>query len=696
VEHGITFTFAVNSVAVANLAGHGVEDVVAEAADGVTVLLGKGDGTVGNPVFLDAGGTGAVASFAVGDFNGDGKLDIVTSNGAGYASATTLGFLAGNGDGTFKATQVMDIGEQANVLAVGDFGNGKLDLVMASNAATASVTVLRGNGDGTFATVPTFAATGLAYSMAAGDFNGDGKPDLVTAGAAGVNVFLNNGNGTFSPGPTLFTGFASNVVVGDFNGDGHLDVAAVTGPGTIDIFPGNGSGTFGTPTVIHVGSNYNITAMVVGNFIPGGLPDIAIAAQLSSGKIPGVVQVLVNDGNLTFKKAAAVAVGNDPEGLAVADFNGDGKLDLVTTAFPPNGLRVAEVLLGNGDGTFQAPFSTAVSGLSPVFVAVGDFNGDGKPDLVLVDYFDSDEDVIVLPGNGDGTFGKPLVLHFATPLGLAEPVVADFFGDGKQSIALTTGLGQITVLRGNGNGTFQAPVTYLSDFNGTQPDALVVADFNGDGKPDLAVSNSIAATISVLLNTSPAPATGTDATTTTLTADATSAVTGQQVTLTATATAATGTATGTVTFFDGTKRLGAVALDPNGQARLLVSFTPGTHFLTASFAGIEPFSPSKSAALTETVTKDATTTKLTAQVGTLGGGVELDVTVTPAAPGAGVPTGTVTFKEGSTVLGTATLVNGQAVLDLDTLPPGTHTVTAVYSGDPEFDGSLSNKVTFTI
>jgi hypothetical protein len=141
-----------------------------------------------------------------------------------------------------------------------------------------------------------------------------------------------------------------------------------------------------------------------------------------------------------------------------------------------------------------------------------------------------------------------------------------------------------------------------------------------------------------------------------------------------------------------------VALDPNGQARLLVAFTPGTHSLTAAFAGIEPFTASKSAALAEKVTKDHTTATLTVDTNGFGVGfVILNVTITPVAPGGGLPSGTVTFKEGNKVLGTVTVVGGQASLDLRrTLPKGTHTVTAFYSGDAEFDSSISVPVTFTL
>jgi hypothetical protein len=681
--HGFTFTFAVNSVAVSSLRGNGKADIVALSQEGLAVLLGNGDGTVQQPALVD-GGPSVTASFVVGDFNGDGKPDIVTSDVAQESVPSSVNFLAGNGDGTFAAPTTVNLGETASSLAAGNFGTGKLNLVMAGPN---TVSVLSGNGDGTFATAPTVATNNAPTLIAAADFNGDGKPDLVTAGVGDVVVLLNNGNGSFRLGPSLaIDGVAAGVAVGDFAGNGKQDIAVATENGTIDVFLGNGNGTFQGPKVINLG-DVVIRSLVAGNF-GRGLPDLAATVMLQDGSETTVVQVLDNTGNGTFAPGQSVAVGTFALGLAAADFNGDGKPDLVTTSFLPDGTRNVEVLLGNGDGTFQNPVSTA-PGFGVRYVAAGDFNGDGKADLVVADGLNT---VMVLPGNGNGTFGKPLVLKFPS-LGGAAPVVVDFFGDGKQGIALATGQGQVTVLRGNGDGTFQAPVNFLTDFVGNQPSALVAADFNGDGKPDLATTNYFGNDVSVLLNTSPKPAAGAIATTMTLTADHTTVVSGQPVLLTATVTAASGTATGTVTFFDGSQVLGEAALDPNGQARLLVPLHAGAHSLHASFAGTEPFTGSASATVNETVKRDATTTTLTVQH-VWGSLFELNAAVIPVAPGGGAPTGTLTFRDGNKVIGTISLSQG-GTLDLRLLK-GKHTLTVSYSGDSDFLGSLSDTIELTV
>jgi hypothetical protein len=317
---------------------------------------------------------------------------------------------------------------------------------------------------------------------------------------------------------------------------------------------------------------------------------------------------------------------------------------------------------------------------------------------VLLDYFANDNSVLVMLGNGNGTFQKPLAFKFSTQVGFATPVVGDFFGDGKLSVVIPTGVGELSLLRGNGDGTFQAPVTFLVDFDGSQPNGVVAADFNGDGKLDLAATSYLAGDVSVLLNTSQAVTGAPVATSTALTANVHRPVFGQPVTLTVTVKAAKGIATGTITFFDGNTALGEVALDPNGQARLLVQLTPGTHSLQASFAGITPFTDSASATLSETVQKAATTNSLAVTIEPSGfnDAVLLSATIAPVAPGAGSPTGTVTFFEGKKVLGTAQVSGGQASVFLENFPAGKHTVTAVYSGDDDFLGSTSAPVTFTM
>jgi hypothetical protein len=690
-------TIPVTSVEVGAFRTNGPLDIVANSS----LLRGNGDGTFQNPAELFFG-AGAPASVAVGDFNGDGNLDIVSSNIVGSFSPPSLNFLAGNGDGTFQPVRTVTVGETANALAVGNFtGTGTLGLAFASDFGSNTVTVLPGNGDGTFATAPSYASPNFPTAIAAGVLTGTGKPDLVTTGnGSGIVVLLNNGDGTFRSGPVVPLAHpGTSVVIGAFTGDGNQDIAVGTtngsGHGTVNVFLGHGDGTFAAPLVFDLGFDTFALHLVAGNFNGDGQLDLAVMYdQFVSGVEHSFVQMLLGNGDGTFHSSQTVQIPDDASSIAAGHFHDPNVLDLVTTS----SFGSVSILLGNGDGTFQAPVIRNL-GEDVRGAAVGDFHGNGNADVVVtaLGHLGAPSKVIVLPGNGDGTFGSPQVFQFHFPVPeLGGPVVGDFFGDGKLSVAVVTGLGDASVLRGNGNGTFQAPVNYLVGSHGTTVSPLLAADFNGDGKPDLATLNTESRDVSVLLNTSPPPNTGQPvATAVTLTTDTNTAVTGQPVTLTATVASANGTPTGSVTFLDRTTVLGVVALDPNGQASLVLPLGVGTHSLTASFAGIAPFTASTSDAVTETVNPAATTTSLSADVfgGTF---VQFTATVLPVAPGAGVPTGTITLFDGDHIVGTAQLdAQGQAFIDID-LAPGTHTLTASYSGDNSFLASVSDPLDLII
>jgi hypothetical protein len=370
---------------------------------------------------------------------------------------------------------------------------------------------------------------------------------------------------------------------------------------------------------------------------------------------------------------------------------GNGQIDLVVADHDSSAVSV---LLGNGDGTFgpaqnidvNAPIFGFAS--QPLALQVGDFNGDGKPDVLINQDAAADAGdsvVTLLPGNGHGGFGAPITHDTGfSAFGLA---VGDFNGDGKLDFATAASpVAGALVSLGNGDGTFATPGIFQS--GGADPFGLATADFNGDGLPDLVVANTFSNTIGVLLNTSTSAAAA--ATTTTLGTSVTSPVFGQSQTLTATVTSTGGTPSGTVTFFDGTTMLGTGSLNAAGQATLTVSLAVGSHSLSATFGGDNAFAGSTSAALPETVSRASTVLALSPSSNPVGQGksVTFTATVTTVAPGSGTPTGTVTFFQGSTTLGTVTLdANGKASLTRSFSTLGNHTIRAVYNGASNFAGS---------
>jgi len=367
---------------------------------------------------------------AVGDFNGDGKLDMVVAN----SSSNNVSILLGNGDGTFQAAVNYSVGTDPDFVAVGDFnGDGKLDLAVA-NANSNNVSILLGNGDGTFRPSVNFTVGSEPSSVVVGDFNGDGKLDLVVANVQSnnVSVLLGNGDGTFQTALHYSTAvFPSSVAVGDFNGDGRLDLAVANfGTESVSILLGNGDGTF--QPAVNYGAGFPPSHLAVGDFNGDGVLDLAVADITNTG--PSNVSVLLGNGDGTFQPAVGYGAGsnNDFASVAVGDFNGDGKLDLVVAHAGSNATNNVSILLGNGDGTFQ-PAVNYGTGSNPS-VAVGDFNGDGRLDIAVVDHFASTVSVLLQPGlvTGPNAVLSPTSLTFATQLvgntSPAQPILLNNYG----------------------------------------------------------------------------------------------------------------------------------------------------------------------------------------------------------------------------------------------------------------------------
>jgi len=493
----------------------------------IALMLGNGDGTFQSPATIAL--PFYPVMFAMADFNGDGEPDLSVfgaSVGNGVQGPPQIATLLGNGDGTFKAP-VLITGKFDNALsmvAVDLTGDGKPDLALATIPGSVlgvdQLVVYPGNGDGTFGSpVQTPMGTNSAYLTYA-DLNNDGKLDFMVLAPdrSELNIMLGNGDGTFqapvtyaAPGEVAsmttvplsdstaliladaqagalvfafsdFTGKVSlptvqtigapysnspafpTVIAADLNGDQKPDVV-VTGPAGVIVELNTGSATFSSPVTYQAGTTPSASAAADVN--KDGKPDLLVANATG-------VTVLLNNGSGAFQAGANVATGS-AQAITVADFNGDGNPDFAVTAPSSSGIGATiSVALGTGSGAFGSPKAFASSGGSGSNIASGDFNGDGKPDLV-------DGSALYL-GNGDGTFGAPRVL----PASGVYVAAGDLNGDGKLDVVVASPtLPQISVMLGNGDGTFQTAANIPT----ATVTSITIADVDGDGKPDLVLGN---------------------------------------------------------------------------------------------------------------------------------------------------------------------------------------------------------------
>ena len=752
---------------IGDMNGDGAADlVVADPASATLYVLfgdNKGDFTIGNTVTFYFTGESNTYLF---DLNGDGHLDAIVNNLLGAQTVVWLG----NGDGTFQA----GVSYTSWAVAVADMdGDGHPDLV--GEIYPGQVQVLKGNPDGTFAS-PAIVTTVPAgdFLLAAGDFNGDGIADMLFTTPSGVGIVLGKGNlnyGSIVPSVagTTLTSYLLGFTENDFNRDGHLDVAMAVNGGVL-ILKGNGNGSFASGDSYDVGSAVGTVA--VADFNGDKSPDIAVSvsatyprvllgngagqftlapdqnqsygSQSPSGSVTaadfngdkkndlymledtqgypyGQPFILVGLGNGKFTSPTSIDSGP----TLIGDLNGDGRSDMVTLS---NGSIVA--MLGQTNGTFQQVLTTLTepSGMA----ALGDVNHDGKLDLLTFEY----PAIRVWLGNGNGSFTQSSLLSAPPePLNFQSVAVADLDGDGNADIVVVLYPNQIgapyplLIYYGNGDGTFQdgvlLPISHsytqlvLADINGdNKPDfilsdgngiavipnlggrnfgaeehyvagsnisGLTVADVNGDGFPDIIAANAGGTTVAVLLNQpngnpiDGAPSNGV------FTIAPEPAQYGQPVTLSITMSAPSGPApTGSVSFNVDGSFIATTKL-VSGQAAHSFSgvLNTGTHTFVATYNGDQTYAPESFAVLhtvtppiyaTSTVLVASPTTVYTSQT------VSLSATVSTSVQ---VPNGVFTFFDGTKALGARTMESygsQTVILDTNLLDAGTHTLTAVYNG----------------
>ena len=786
--------FVTNSVIAADFNGDGLPDIASaneQYGTLVDVLLNNGDGTFQTlPAFTAGNGPTRPAA---GDLNGDGKVDLVVPNfGLDFSRSDKLRVFLGNGDGTFQAGPIYRVGSFPDSAAVGDFnGDGKLDVAVANGASpvleaerngaqkeepavsSGTVQVLLGNGDGTLQPAVSYATAENPVRVAVGDLNSDGVPDLVVAeySNTALSLLLGLGDGTFAPRQDYGAGrAASDVALADLNKDGKIDVAAaesgevsvllnngdgtlapgidmpidqpassiVAGDldlnGTIDlvvthqltsIYFGNGDGTFKAPIdylpgqtvvvsgefdakpgldLIVDGASFSTLGvaflsnsghgtffapraysapiseltMVTRDLDGDGNPDL-IATSGQPSPVDGAVSVYLNNGTGEFPERVDYGVGELPQALAVADVNGDGKDDLAVA----NKLdKTVSILFGDGDGSFQPENQFATGTSAPQGIAAGDFNGDGKQDLVTSNFGLPGTISILLSVNGSFPGHTDLPVATAPTTVIAE----DFNGDGKADIAVAytnssqeINSGIVSVLISKGDGTFQPRVDYPLD-PGFDLVLLTSGDVNGDGKKDLVAARSVGATALLLGNgdgTFESPVNSASAqiypypfSTGIQLAD----IDGDGVldlVLVKDVSICFGNADGTFQppqYFSSTGiyNFNAVAAaDYDGDGAVDVAYGTGNISILSNTGGSR---------------LKLTSSNNPSQVG------EKVIFTSGVRPTfhVGIPSGTVSFFDGSDLLGTAALAGGKAMLTVSTLSAGQHLIQAHYNGDTTF------------
>jgi len=422
----------------------------------------------------------------------------LTVNGTGFVSNSVV-----NWNGTTLATQFVSGSQLTATVPAADIATKSTASVTVVNPApgggtsnAAFFTVTSGTGNSVLFNPPLSFPTGTyPTSIAVEDFNGDGKLDLAVGSfySNQILISLGDGTGVFGAVAPLSSYYPWSVAAGDFNKDGKLDLAVASFYSTVSVFLGDGTGNFTPVFSAPAGGPRN--QLAVGDVNGDGKLDVVVVG--GDWAEPNTVSVLLGDGTGGFHPISAFSTGNGYASAALGDFDGDGKLDLAVTNYNDG---TVSILLGDGRGNFTLASAPPSGGVYPFSVAAGDFNGDDQLDLGIAAMGNFTASVSSLLGDGTGNFAvawsQGVGINYASPI-----VVADFNGDGKLDIAspLPNNYSGDTVgvWLGDGIGNF----TLAAQPTAPRPGAIAVGDFNGDGKLDLVTASPDDNTISILLQT---------------------------------------------------------------------------------------------------------------------------------------------------------------------------------------------------
>ena len=425
-----------------------------------------------------------------GDFNKDGKRDLIAAN----LFSGSISVLIGDGAGGFSMPNnipvITNFVGVPGAVATADFnGDGNLDVAIPVIYDPGRVIVMNGDGTGNFTFANEYATGQNSVAITIADFNNDSKPDLAVAnkgdGAAvpgNISVLFNDGSGGFAAAVNIPAGTnPSAIVSGDYTGDGKNDLAVANrGSGNVSILVNSGSGSFAAPVNIATG---NAPSGIAQGFLNNDTRlDLAVSNQTD-----GTVSILLANNSGGFNAPTNFNTGPAPVGIAVNDFDSNGKQDLAITNSTAN---QTAVLLNNGSGGYGTPSFLSV-GSEPLSIVSGDFNGDSKGDLAVAN--NASNNLSILLGIGNGTFGGTTFL-LSNPQSVA---ISDYNKDGNLDFAVANlNADKVTIFLSDGAGGYLIPNEFLVN---SKPSAIVAGDFNKDSKPDLAVANVGSADVTILL-----------------------------------------------------------------------------------------------------------------------------------------------------------------------------------------------------
>lgn len=461
---------------------------------------GLADGKFGNPVPVLSLTTGGALFIGIstGDFNNDGKLDLVAVSGGPRGRGIWV--INGDGAGGFAQPRNFPLASPdllPTSVAAGDLnGDGRADLAIGLGAAPYG-TVLLNDGMGGFGAARNLPSAGnfASNQIELSDLDGDGKLDLFRRDGPGFNLFKGDGAGNFTALPNFILPFTGGLTWGDFNGDRKLDFVFTTqeipsGQPILQVQLNDGTGRFTTAikTPINFTASPGLTLLTAADFNNDGRTDLALSAPLTNNSQQQALWFFSGSGTGAFASPVLYLANENARVMVISDYNRDGRPDL----FQITSNGALNVLTATATG-FNAPrgFSYGMGG-GPQNLAAGDVNGDGVNDLVI-----SAGLPVWLPGNGRGEYGAPVPITNEPNNGIAGSLLRDFNRDGRLDVAVLYHNAQIiTIYLNNGRGEFSLRATLNT---GASPTRLDAADFNQDGAPDL-VARGPAGGLSLYLN----------------------------------------------------------------------------------------------------------------------------------------------------------------------------------------------------